>query len=582
MTRCRHVQTFALVMGLVAGCVGVSADACTPHIRPINDVDTEHRVPGVVGDSEAEARVCLRKFGYGTRLGGEEPSRLPKGVVVRTSPGEGTSPIYLVARRGPTITVTYWISSGQSRVPDLRGATSQAATERLVAAGLVPGATAGRVDLGDPGLVVDQQPAAGSLVDAGTPVAMWISTPLTVPDIVGMQEDEAQAALRAVNLVGRLDREEPSARPRGEVIASEPSAGARVAEKTEVRYFITSGQNSVPDVVGMSVEEGRSILADAGFAAGIPTERPAAEAAGTILVQQPRAHTSAALGQSIDLTTSAGPLAVPNVIGTERTAAEALLKEATFLPQLVGTQPSPRPPGTVLRTSPVGGTRHAPGLSVEYWIASGHNYVPILVGLSRERARSQAEQSGFHLGEPRYRYELEASDRVLEQSPADGLLSIGAPIEVTLGSTTPPVPDLSNLTEDRATAALEEAGMTVASVSTRYRLTSSGRVLDQHPAAGTVLASGQPVPVELTISKSGWPLIAGTIAVLAVLAGLGWTQLRAAPLPPPLPVEVQARLEPSQEPPAVSDLQLNRSLDVHLAVHLDPGESSIEYPSPEA
>ena len=564
------------------GCASAGAWACTPHVDFINDLATIHRVPGVVGDSEAQARVCLQKYGYGLNPGGEEPSRLPKGVVVRTSPREGTSPIDPNARHSPTITVTYWVSSGQTRVPDLRGITSHGAAERLAATSLVPGTTANRVDLGNPGLIVDQLPAAGSLVDAGTPVAMWISTPLTVPDIVGMQEEEAKAALRAVNLLGTLDREEPSARPRGEVLASEPSAGTRVTEKTEVRYYITSGQNSVPDVLGMTVEEGRWVLVDAGFVVGTVAERPAAGAADTIFEQRPGAHTSVTVGQAIDLTISSGPLAVPDVIGTERMTAEALLKEAAFLPQMAGTEPSRRSLGTVLRTLPSAGIRHDIGIPVEYWIASGQNHVPILMGLSRERARQEAEQAGFHLSEPSYRYAPEASDRVLEQAPADGLLSVGALIEVTLGSATLPVPDLSNLTEEQATAALAEAGMTATSVGTHYRLASGDRVVDQHPAPGTVFASGQQVQVELTISKPAWPLIAGIATLLAILAGLGWTQFHAAPPHAPLPIGVEARLEPGQEPPAVSDLQLDRKLDVRLAVHLAPGESSIDCPLPDA
>lgn len=691
-------------------CVSVPALACTEHRQDIGDIATIILVPGVVGDPEATAIACLKRYGYSPQRAGDVASKLPKGVVVRTNPAEATTPIDLrvenfqsvpvtywvssgqrevpnvvgdsviVARiklalksfalgeitrrpsegtagrileqspeagttvpaeqsvdvvvsaeyprvpdvigqderqatgnladagfeannRGtvpsdksagfivrtdpiastptrPGSTVNYWVTSGQNTVPDLRRLTREQAAERLASAGFVVGQAQERVDLGDPGVVVDQRPAAGEIAAVGTGVSVWISETLLVPDVVGKTEEQANAELVARNLSGVRDGEDASPRPRGEVLVTEPVAGTKVMDSATVHYRITSGSNTVPNVVGMTTEEAASKLDAEAFEPGQTTMRPAAGPPGIILEQRPAGGELLAVGQKVDVTVSSDLPTVPEIVGEARNTAEDMLQRDTFVPRLAGDEPSPKPRGIVLRADPPAGTKRDVGATVDYWIASGENLVPDLLGKFHQDARRDARQNGFKLDDPTYRYARESSNQVVEQTPAAGeLLELDSSIAVVLGSNIPPVPNVVRMTPDEAMLALDAAGMTVAPLRKRYGTTGNGRVAEQQPAAGTVMPSDQPGQVTLTIASPLVPIMAGSTALLGLLAGAWWTQMRPWPWHWPPALRMRASLEaPGATWPKLGPLDHDPTRDVRMRVALIPGDTTFPEP----
>jgi serine/threonine-protein kinase len=128
-------------------------------------------VPDVVGfDANLAVRV-LQAAGLTIGVTDSLPSAADPGVVVATRPGAGVgrdpgTPVDVVVSRGPA----------EISVPGVIGMTTQQARERLELAGLAVGSTSSRTVLGKPdGIVVEQQPAAGTLSSRGGKVNLILS-----------------------------------------------------------------------------------------------------------------------------------------------------------------------------------------------------------------------------------------------------------------------------------------------------------------------------------------------------------------------------------------------------------------------
>ena len=110
------------------------------------------------------------------------------------------------------------------------------------------------------GDVISQNPAAGQSVNEGTAVDLVVSLGpalATVPDVVGLPQTNAEAAILAASLSvgnghhGRTDTTVPA----GDVISQDPVAGAsRRTSGSAVDLVVSLGpaQVTVPDVVGLS------------------------------------------------------------------------------------------------------------------------------------------------------------------------------------------------------------------------------------------------------------------------------------------------------------------------------------------
>src|SRR4029450_1982045 len=183
--------------------------------------------------------------------------------------------------------------------------------------------------------VYDQNPNEGDRVGKGSFVELWVSTgkaQVTVPDLVGENQNDAVAKLTAMNL--RFDVHDiSSSKPQGTVIAQNPTAGTKVAEKTTVRINVSSGPKPVgiPDVRGSSYETAASQLQAIGFAVA-RQDTESDQAAGTVIDQTPAPDNFAPKGSTVTLTVSKGPktTGVPNVENEDEQTARSQLEASGF------------------------------------------------------------------------------------------------------------------------------------------------------------------------------------------------------------------------------------------------------------
>ena len=147
----------------------------------------------------------------------------------------------------------------------------------------------------------------------------------TIPYVVGLTQGNATSELEAKGFVVSSETV-PSDTVSGHVISLEPKAGQRVDEGTKV-HLTVSGGRTLPDVVGMSVDEARSVLEAAG-AQNIRLEyRPLREEEDKVLETRPTADAVFMSTDEVTLVVSQLPRMI-NVVGEEKDIALQHLEQA--------------------------------------------------------------------------------------------------------------------------------------------------------------------------------------------------------------------------------------------------------------
>jgi serine/threonine-protein kinase len=168
----------------------------------------------------------------------------------------------------------------QVQIPPLQALTEAAAREALTAAGLAVGELTPRVVTDDAqvGTVLDSTPASGAQVPEGTEVDLVIGTApdtLLVPSLVGLDEERARATLAERGFDGTIRvTEEESLEEEGTVATVSPEEGQPVAPDGTITLGLSTGTVGLPDVLGRSEADARGVLVAAGFSeAQISTEQ---------------------------------------------------------------------------------------------------------------------------------------------------------------------------------------------------------------------------------------------------------------------------------------------------------------------
>mgnify|MGYP000179528151 CR=1 FL=1 len=197
-----------------------------------------------------------------------------------------------------------------------------------------------------------------------------------VPDVIGMQEEEAIRMLKERKLdYNILDRVFDTA-PAGQVIDQNPKGGQRVkTNRPPVDLIISKGPraSTVPSIIGKTEQEGIALLQNSGFEAGRIIRQYSDEVPeGIIMDQNPRAGLTLSEGEMINFTVSLGPelVDVPNLIGKTLEEAEQTLKSLNVRYKISERNDS-APKNTVIEQKPKPHEAMEPGSTVEIVVSSG-------------------------------------------------------------------------------------------------------------------------------------------------------------------------------------------------------------------
>lgn len=249
----------------------------------------------------------------------------------------------------------------QVDVPSLAGMTEEEATAKLKEDGLKLGKVTSVVSaLNQVDKVIDQSPSDDEKADKGAAVDIEVGAGpelKAIPgDIVGKTQAEVEQLFSDLGLnVSPISQDHPSTA--GTVVDTSPKPGQSVPEGSTVTIFVSTGQVTAPDVVGLTEAAAVKTLTDLGFANVSTTQQDDSATAGTVISQDP-APGKVDVTTPITITVSTGKVLadIPNVTGTLVDQAKATLAQAGF--KTVVEQPQPTadyPPGTVLSQNPPSG-----------------------------------------------------------------------------------------------------------------------------------------------------------------------------------------------------------------------------------
>ena len=236
------------------------------------------------------------------------------------------------------------------------------------------------------GRVSEQKTEAGEEVAKNTTIEVVVSSGLvgdsiTVPDVSGMTEDEAQSALENAgfrNISSEFTYHDSV--PSGQVIGTTPEANAEATEDTEIVMQVSKGaeRKTVPNVVGQKDADAQNAIKSAGLSVGTVTyEYSDSVAQGIVISQSVDGGKKVSAGTTVDLVISNGPepaakVNVPPVTGTSESNARQLIQNAGLSVGTVTYQHSSSvAAGYVISCSPSVGSSVDEGTSVSLVVSTG-------------------------------------------------------------------------------------------------------------------------------------------------------------------------------------------------------------------
>lgn len=154
--------------------------------------------------------------------------------------------------------------------------------------------------------IASQLPLAASKVQKGSSVTLTISDgpgDTVVPvDLVGKTLEQARISLTSAGLI--ISKTEPvdSNEAPGVILKSDPIPGTTVTAGSGVVLQIASGQVQVPQLIGLTEIEARTVLTQGGFLPRVIYAYQSGKDLDTVLAQAPDAGTSANIGSVITVT----------------------------------------------------------------------------------------------------------------------------------------------------------------------------------------------------------------------------------------------------------------------------------------
>jgi beta-lactam-binding protein with PASTA domain len=376
------------------------------------------------------------------------------------------------------------------------------------------------------GLIIAQDPAAGTIMPIGSTVDMVVSLgqPM-VPNVVGIPEPNATTAITAVDnlIIGTIVYEYNDTVASTVVISQNPGGGTTVAVGSPIDLVISLGQPMVPNVVDLTEADANTeITAVDNLTVGsISYDYNDTVTSGLVVSQSPTAGTSVPIGSTVDLVVSLGQPVAPNTVGQTEADANVTvtavdsLRVGNITYEYSGTVPI----GRVIRQSPVAGTLVPIGSTIDL-VVSGV-VVPDTVGMTLSDANLAMSAVGLPLGDVTYSYnDLTAAGHVISQNPAGGAATAaGSSVDLAISLGQPVVPNVlgTNLTD--ANLALTNVTLVISSITEVYsNIIPANTVMGQNPAGGTTVPVGSNVVLIVSLGRPVVPAVVGMLEADANLA----------------------------------------------------------------
>ena len=245
----------------------------------------EHVPQSIIGMNVDDARDQLESAGVDVRTADAiYDDRVHKGGVVKTDPPAGAR-----IADGEPVTLTPSKGITPREVPDVKGKALPEAKRLLEEEGFKVGRTSSTPSQTvDKDKVIGTDPEAGRKQSPDDPVAVIVSTGMSMPDLVGENGDAAANRLRSMGLDVKVKKRKVDGKEPNSVIEQAPSEGTGVSRGDEVTLVVNkrdclvdagpfqfgcddgSEQDvPVPDMTNRRVDDAKKALEDSGFVVNV-------------------------------------------------------------------------------------------------------------------------------------------------------------------------------------------------------------------------------------------------------------------------------------------------------------------------
>ena len=192
-------------------------------------------IPEVVGLSQPEAVDALAAKGFVAQAV-EVKSDDPQGTVLSSDPEQGHR-----AEEGSTVTLSVAVPR---IVPAIVGATSEEAAQALEAEGFTAVTYTEEKSNEAAGTVLAVSPEAGTEAKSGDAITVTVAVPYTVPDVEGMSEADAKAALQAEGYEVTSEWYTTEDIEEGTAVSTDPAAGSELNSGSEVTLYVAHSRGT--------------------------------------------------------------------------------------------------------------------------------------------------------------------------------------------------------------------------------------------------------------------------------------------------------------------------------------------------
>jgi len=329
------------------------------------------------------------------------------------------------------------------------------------------------------------------------------SNPVALDDYVGRSADEVRQALSAVGLGANEVPTASETVPKGRVIRQDPPPDAKVAPRSAVTLYVSTGLPLVEtiDLRQYSREDAERYLRNAKLVPKITLRYDAKAPKDHVMSQSPAAGLQIPIRSVVSLVVSQGPkpIGVPEFVSlTLSDAQQSAQRRGLKLDVSERVQSDAIPPDVVVSQNPPSGSHVDPGSTISVVVSDGAAMldVPDVGGRTVSEALAELQSAGLS---SKINYVVDRSapvGTVLQQDPApSGQARKNSPVTLTV-AVPGNVPNVVGMQLDQARTALQNAGYAVGMLY--YGANGEpGKVVRSEPDPNTALRPGEAVALHI-------------------------------------------------------------------------------------
>ena len=208
-------------------------------------------------------------------------------------------------------TVELVVSLGYNKVtvPDVTYMTEEKAKTQLKSRGLKFSVTYENSETIAEGLVISQNPKSDTEVDPESTVKLVVSkgaSSFEMPNVVGMQQDNAASTLTGKGLSVTISYEQNDSKTEGEVLSQSVKSGTSVKRGDSVVLTVCTHSSvvTVPNVVGKTQSEAEKAIKDKGLTVNVVTVNSDTVEKGKVISQSPASGLGLRKGDTVTINVS--------------------------------------------------------------------------------------------------------------------------------------------------------------------------------------------------------------------------------------------------------------------------------------